>query len=246
MIASKVVVLVRTTHSIAKAAAEKFCDQGYRVVLWEDISTPVDESILESCKLRKGSCVIERFDFKNTDNFEKAAVHVIKNYGRIDILVNNPKLSPVSKVPNLSTEAWHETIDANLSVFLHSISVVAPFMQEQKVGSIINCCLPLRIHDSLTDRHYDGIREGVKGITQLWARELGQSGINVNTVIPGYIEEDNLPLADSAELTQFRLKIPVRRFARAIDIVNAYSFLVTDEASYITGTELVIDGGVRI
>jgi len=246
MIESKVVVLVRTTHSIAKAAAEKFCDKGYRVVLWEDINTKVDESIVTSCNLRKGSCVIESFDFSVQDNFEKAAVHVIKKYGRIDILVNNPKLSPVSKVPNLSTEAWHDTIDANLSVFLNSISVVAPFMQQQKMGSIINCCLPLRIHDSLTDRHYDGIREGVKGITQLWARELGQNGINVNTVIPGYIEEDNLPLADSAELTQFRLKIPVRRFAKAIDVVNAYSFLVTDDASYITGSELVVDGGVRI
>ena len=142
MIESKVVVLVRTTHSIAKAAAEKFCDQGCRVVLWEDAATPIDTSILESCKLRKGSCVIERFDFSQQENFEKAAVHVIKNYGRIDVLVNNPKLSPVSKVPNLSTEAWHETIDANLSVFLNSISVIAPFMQQQKMGSIINCCLP--------------------------------------------------------------------------------------------------------
>jgi len=243
---SKVIILVRSTHSVAKAAAAKFCEEGYHVVIWEENTAVTDPAIAESCKGKKGTCMIDRFDFKLAENFQAAAVRVIKKYNRIDVLVNNPKLFPVSKVPNLTTEAWHETIDANLSVFLSSISVIAPLMQQQKSGYIINCCLPLRIHDTLTDRHYEGIRDGVKGITQLWARELGQYGITVNTIIPGYIEEDNISLADSSELNQFRLKIPVRRFAKAIDIVNAYSFLITEAASYVTGSELVVDGGVRI
>ena len=243
---SKVIILIRSTHAIAKAAAIKFCEEGYHVIIWEENSIKVDSSIEEACKGKKGTFLIDTFDFKQQENFEHAAVRVIKKYNRIDVLVNNPKLFPVTKVPNLTTEAWHETVDANLSVFLSSISVIAPFMQQQQSGFIINCCLPLRIHDTLTDRHYEGIRDGIKGITQLWARELGQYGITVNTIIPGYIEEDNISLADSSELKQFCLKIPVRRFAKAIDIVNAYSFLITDQASYISGSELVIDGGVRI
>lgn len=242
----KVAVIIKTNHSIAVESIFFFCKEGYHVVCWEDKNTPKEDWFEQSVKVFESQITRDQISFGDVAEFQEAAIRVIKHLGRVDVLINNPKLLPVGKTPNLTTDIWHQTIDANLTVYLHAISVLAPFMQQQQYGRIINCCLPLRIHDTITERHYDGIRDGIKGITQLWARELGQYKITVNTIIPGYIEEDNITLADNAEIQQFRLKIPMKRLAKAHDVLQVYRFLCSEGANYITGSEIVVDGGVRI
>ncbi|MCU0416260.1 MAG: SDR family oxidoreductase [Cytophagaceae bacterium] len=243
---SKVAVIIKTNHSIAIESILFFCKEGYRVVCWEDTEQAEAAWVESSLQVFQSQWSKDVFSFQEITAFQEAVVRVIQAYGRIDVLINNPKLLPVSRAGALTNDIWHQTIDANLTVYLHAISVIAPFMQQQNFGRIINCALPLRIHDTLTDRHYDGIREGIKGITQLWARELGQYQITVNTIIPGYIEEDNTPLAEEKELQYFTYKIPMKRLAKANDVLQVYRFLCSDGANYITGTEIVVDGGVRI
>jgi 3-oxoacyl-[acyl-carrier protein] reductase len=236
-----VAVIVYSNHSIASECIRFLLDKNLTVVVWQDEkdNTPINKDTIEYISL-------SRFDFKSAVSFQDAAVELIQKFGSVDYLINNPRLFPVVKHQQVTNELWHETIDANLTVYLNAITVLAPFMQQQNFGRIINCCLPLRIHDSLTDRHYEGIREGVKGITQLWARELGAYGITVNTIIPGYVEEDNIEIATEKEIEQCRMKIPVKRFSKAIDVLNVYAFLLSKESNYINGSEIVVDGGVRI
>lgn len=236
-----VAVIVYSNHSIASESVRYLLEKNTEVIVWQDEKdqTPIANEYLPKITHKV-------FDFKSSTAFQNAAVELIQKFGKVDFLINNPRLFPVVKHQQVTNELWHETIDANLTVYLNATTVLAPFMQQQNFGRIINCCLPLRIHDSLTDRHYEGIREGVKGITQLWARELGAYGITVNTIIPGYVEEDNIEIATEKEIEQCRMKIPVKRFSKAIDVLNVYAFLLSKESNYINGSEIVVDGGVRI
>jgi 3-oxoacyl-[acyl-carrier protein] reductase len=237
----KVVIITGGADDIGKLAAEKFSMQGARVIIWDGNEKSGKEAVKE---LKNKELFIDfmNVDITKPDEVANAAKLVFEKFGNIHILVNNAGVTRDSILLKMSQEQWQQVIDINLSGVLNCTKAIAPYMVQRKYGRIINTSSMGGLFGILGQTNYSATKSGVVGITKVWARELSKSGITVNAVIPGFIETANLRNIPKEIIKSIKEKIPVGRLGSPSDIAHAYLFLASEEASYISGSVLNVDG----
>lgn len=239
----KVAIITGGAQGIGKVTVEKFVELGATVAIW-DIDADKGQAVVSELSSKGGEISFQKVNTSDLSATESAAAEVKEKYGKIDILINNAGITRDASFKKMSSEQWQQVIDVNLTGVFNCTKAVFPFMAEAGSGRILNASSVVAHYGNFGQTNYVASKAGVIGMTKVWAREFGRKGILVNAVAPGFIETEMILTVPEEVLNSLRSKSPLGRLGKPEDIANAYVFLSSDEASYITGTVLNVDGGL--
>jgi len=240
LLESKIAVITGGGRGIGKATAQLFTNEGATVVIAE-----FDEVSGQSTAKELGANFIKT-DVSNEESVNALFNFVSSEFGQLDILVNNAGILADSTLKKLDPDSFDAVINVNLRGVYLCGRAAADIMIEQGSGVILNASSVVAHHGNFGQTNYVASKAGVIGITKVWARELGKDGIRVNAVAPGFIQTNMTAGMPEKVVDLMGDKVPLKRWGQPEDVANAYTFLASDEASYITGAVLNVDGGVVI
>lgn len=239
----KVVIVTGAAAGIGHATAMRFSLEGCQVAAWDVVSC--------------GHCPQDWFgmqvDVSDSAAVDEAAKAVAHKFGRIDVLVNNAgilrdgqivKYRDGAVVSRMTDEEFDRVLDVNLKGVFHCTRAVAPYMIRQRSGVILNASSVVALYGNFGQTNYVASKAGVIGMTKVWARELGRYNIRVNAVAPGLVETDILRNMPEKVLEEMKKRTPLGRLGKPEEIAEAYVWLASDAASFITGAVLSADGGI--
>jgi len=189
-------------------------------------------------------CRCVELDVTSPEAWKTAVDGILDAEERLDVLVNNAGTREDALLGAMAPEGWRRVLDANLNGVFHGCQAVLPAMISQRKGRIINIASLSALLPPAGQTNYAAAKAGVLALTQSLAKEVARIGITVNALCPGYIETDALAGLTGPELAAAQSRIPMRRFGKPEEIAAAIRFLACDEAGYITGSTLKIDGGI--
>lgn len=241
---NKVALITGAGNGIGKQTALTFSREGAKVVV-ADINGDAGRKVVDEILQSGGSAAFEMVNVAETKDVVRMVENSVKTYGKIDILVNNAGIVADARLVKMDLEQWQRVIDINLKgVFLCGQAVAKVMETNQSGGVILNASSVVGLYGNFGQSNYVAAKAGVIGMTKTWARELGKKGIRVNAVAPGFIATDILQSIPEKVINMMVEKTPLGRMGKPQDIANAYLFLATDEASFITGAVLSVDGGI--
>ncbi len=246
MLENKVAIVTGGTRGIGYETVHKFLQNGAKVALFGSREETVTEA-LNSLKKENSNYEVMGLYPKLDDEKEvkKAFEEVKQKYGHIDILINNAGISSSTPLVNYTEEEYEKISNLNIkSVFICS-KVIIPYMEENKSGVIINTSSMVSIYGQPSGCMYPASKFAVNGLTKSLSRELASKNIRVNAVAPGIIETDMVKALPKEMIEPLVKTIPLGRIGKPEDIANAFLFLASDMASYITGEILQVDGATR-
>lgn len=241
----KVAIITGSTKGIGKATAETFAREGARVVIVGTNKEALEATVKE-IKAAGGEALGYIVDVSKRATVDEMVAGVKAAWGRIDILVNNAGITADSMLKKMTEEQFDKVININLKGVYNCAQAVLDTMMEQGAGVILNTSSVVGLYGNIGQTNYAAAKWGVIGMTKTWAKELGRKGIRVNAVAPGYTETPMLATVPDKILDAIKEKTPLQRLGKMEDMANAFLFLASDEASFITGTVLSVDGGFVI
>lgn len=244
---NKVAVITGGSRGIGFATAQKFIKEGATVI----ITASTEESVQRGVrKLREEfpEATVEGIspNLTQLDAVKEAFGKLIQKFGRIDILVNNAGISESTPLESYSEELFDKVMDLNVKGVFNPIHAVVDSMIKQGSGVILSTSSMVSISGQPSGFAYPASKFAVNGMTISLARELGPKGIRVNAVAPGIIETDMMKAVPKEVIEPMIARIPLRRLGQPEDIANAFTFLASDEAAYISGVILSVDGMTRV
>jgi len=239
---NKVAVITGGAQGIGKATAEKFASEGASVVVW-DMNEEKGLNLAKELQKHGIQTAFQSVNVVKMESVELATKKTLDQFGKIDILINNAGITKDASFLKMTSEQWQQVIDVNLTGVFNCTKAIAPSMVERKYGRIVNASSVVGIYGNFGQTNYVATKAGVIGMTQVWARELGRKGITVNAVAPGFIATDMIQTIPEKILEAIKEKTPLQRFGTPEDVANAYCFLASDEASFINGAVISVDGG---
>jgi 3-oxoacyl-[acyl-carrier protein] reductase len=241
----RVAIITGGANGIGKAAAIKFAAEGAKVVIWDVQNDKGAETLAELMAISTG----HRYMQVNTTKLAPvlaAAATVNQDYGQIDILINNAGITRDATLAKMTEEQWQQVIDVNLTGVFNCAKAITPFMVEKGYGRIINTSSVVGLYGNFGQTNYVATKAGVIGMTKTWAREFGKKGILVNAVAPGFIATEMVAAMPEKIIDMMKSKTPLNRLGTPEDIANIYCFLASEEASYISGTCISVDGALSL
>lgn len=241
-----VVVITGASKGIGASIAIELAKKGLSVIINYNSSEDKAIAVSELIKKEQGKCEIKKFDVSNFAEVEKAFEEIIDKYKKIDYLVNNAGIVSDNLIIKMKEEEFDKVVRLNLYGTFNCSKVAAKYMLKQKFGVIVNVSSIVGLFGNAGQSNYAASKAGIIGFTKSLAKELGSRNIRVNAVAPGYIETDmtnNLNLIQKKFLTD---RIALKRLGSGQDVANLVAFLLSDEASYITGETIGINGGLSI
>jgi NAD(P)-dependent dehydrogenase (short-subunit alcohol dehydrogenase family) len=240
----KVAVITGGGSGIGEATVLKFAKEGAKVVVL-DIVEDAGNKVVEEVKKTGGEAMFVKADICDIAQVETAVKKAVDGFGRLDILINNAGINKDALLKKMTVEQWDKVLSVNLKGTFVCSKVAAAPMMEQKSGCI-NTTASIGALGNIGQANYAASKAGVIGLTKTLALELARYKIRVNCVSPG---ATNTPMTagmpeDIAEM--FRKKIPLRRFAEPSEIAAVHCFLASDDADYVTGQVLFVDGGISV
>ncbi len=242
---NKVAIITGGTAGIGAAAAKKFAQEGAKVTVWARNAEKGKDFVEAMAKEGYTIC----FDAVDTSNYEQvvaATKRVFDANGKIDILINNAGITNDSTLKKMTPEQWQSVIDINLTGTFYCTKAVNQYMVEAGWGRIINVSSVVGLYGNFGQTNYVATKAGVIGMTKTLCRELGKKGVTVNAVAPGFIATDMVAKMPEDVLAGMVAKVPVGRLGKPEDIANAFCFLASDEAAYVNGAVLSVDGGMTV
>lgn len=239
----KVAIITGAARGIGEATAIKFAEHGAKVVV-SDMSMDALTDVTQ--KIEALGAEVLAFDVNVTDRESVSAMidQVVQKWGKVDILVNNAGITADSQLLKMEESDFDKVIDVNLKGVFNCGQAVAKVMSENGGGVILNASSVVGLYCNFGQTNYAATKWGVIGITKTWAKELGKKGIRVNAVAPGFTMTPMVAKMPEKVIDMMKGKSPLGKLATPEDIANAYLFLASEEAAFITGTVLSIDGGV--
>jgi 3-oxoacyl-[acyl-carrier protein] reductase len=246
----KVTLVTGGAAGIGKATAQRFQEEGAVVVICD-----VKEEAGQAAADELGLAAFYQVNVADRQDVQRWVDDVLARFGRIDVLVNNAgvlrdgRLVVVKEgelVKQMPEADWDLVIGVNLKGVFNCTQAVAPVMIRQGSGAILNASSIVGLDGNFGQTNYVATKAGVIGMTKVWARELGRYGIRVNAIAPGFTATEmvlQMPEKIRVEMTSH---VPLGRMGEPRDIANAYLFLASDEASYISGVVLRVDGGIVV
>lgn len=245
----KVVLVTGGAAGIGKATAERFAEEGAKVVICD---------LTEEAGKQVAKAIDGEFYKVNVGNRQEVQAwvdEVVKKHGRVDVLVNNAgvlrdgllvRVKDGELVKQMPEADFDLVINVNLKGTYNCAQAVAPHMIRQGGGVILNATSIVGLDGNFGQTNYVASKAGVIGMTRVWARELGRSHIRVNAIAPGFTLTEMVKQMPENILEGMVAKTPLRRMGEPRDIANAYLFLASDEASFISGVTLRVDGGIVV
>lgn len=246
MLKGKVAIVTGGTRGIGFSIVRKYLENGAKVVLWGSRQETVDTA-LAKLKEENSAWEVTGMTPRLTDAKAIAdAVEAVKaQYGRIDILVNNAGISQSTPLYQYTPEEFDKVIDLNVKALFYAILPAAKIMKEQGGGCILNTSSMVSISGQPAGVGYPTSKFAVNGMTISLARELAKDNIRVNAVAPGVTKTDMVAALPEQTVAAISAKIPLGRPGEPEDVANAFVYLASDMASYVTGEILSVDGAAR-
>jgi len=219
---------------MAKSGATVFCLARNK----EALDTTIKKITENGGKATAFSC-----DISNNDDFKSIILNIVKEYGSIDILVNNAGITKDNLLMRMSDDQWDDVLNINLKGSFTCIRSVIKHMMKKKFGRIINITSIVGITGNAGQANYAASKSGLIGLTKSIAKEVASRGITANCVAPGWIETSMTDQLSTEVKNKFLSQIPTGKIGQSKDIANTVIFLASDEAEYITGQTITVDGG---
>ncbi|WP_409345013.1 SDR family NAD(P)-dependent oxidoreductase [Paenibacillus sp. MBLB4367] len=239
----KIAIVTGAGRGIGESIARKFLLEGATVVICDALKARIEETAGKLAAL--GTVTPFAVDVTKREDVQAMIDETVRQYGRIDILANNAGIARFEPFLEIEDKNWNDTLAVNLTGTFIVSQIAARVMAKQKSGVIVNMASTNGILGEEALAHYNASKAGIVLLGKTMAIELAPYGIRVNSICPGAIQTD-LALEGgqpAEELQQYLAKIPLKRRGSTEEVANAFAFLASDEASFITGTELVVDGG---
>jgi 3-oxoacyl-[acyl-carrier protein] reductase len=248
----KVVIVTGAAAGIGRATALRFAREGSRVAAF-DVNEAAGPALVAELEKAGGRGLFVHVNVAEAASVEAGVAAVVERWGRVDVLVSNAGILRDSQLvkwkdgavaSSLSDEDWEAVIGVNLrGVFLCARSV-APHMIRDGGGVILSASSVVGLYGNFGQTNYVASKAGVIGMTRTWARELGRHKIRVNAVAPGFVATEILRSVPQKVLDAMVEHTPLRRIGTPEDVANAYVWLASDQASFVTGACLSVDGGI--
>jgi 3-oxoacyl-[acyl-carrier protein] reductase len=239
----KVVIVTGAAAGIGRGTAERFVNEGCRVAAWDVNEAPASAG------------TYQKVNVADVDEIEAAVAEVVDRWGRIDVLVNNAGIlrdAQLVKFKNgevqsrMTDEAWDAVIGVNLKGVFNCTRAVAPQMIAGGGGVILNASSVAGLNGNFGQTNYVATKAGVIGMTKTWSRELGRFGIRVNAVAPGFVKTEIINDMPEKIINAMVAHTPMGRIGDVQDIAEAYLWLASDAASWVSGATISVDGGLVI
>jgi 3-oxoacyl-[acyl-carrier protein] reductase len=240
---NKVAMITGAGSGIGKETAYLFAKEGAKLVLTGKTAEKL-EKVCNEIHENGGKAIFNIGDVSKREDMDDVVNTAMNEFGRIDILVNNAGVNKDALVTKMTKEQWNGVIEVDLTGAFNCIQAVVDVMINQGSGVIINASSISGIYGNIGQANYASAKAGLIGLTKTLAKELGRKGIRVNAVAPGFTITPMTSMVPEKILTMMKEKIPLHRLAEPIDIAYAYLYLASDEARYVNGAVLSVDGGL--
>jgi len=240
---NKVAIITGAGSGIGRATALLFAQEGARVVV-ADINEKIGNEVVDEIEKNGGEGLFVRLDTTNRDLTKKMASVTLDRYSRIDILINNAGIIQDALLVKMTEEQWDRVINVNLKGVFNCIQAVVEPMINQGSGVIVNASSIVGIFGNVGQANYAASKAGLIGMTKTLAKELGKKGIRVNAVAPGFITTPMTFAMPEKILAMMKEKTPLRMLGEPQDVAYAYLYLASDDAKFVNGAVLSVDGGL--
>jgi len=242
----KVAIITGAGRGIGRATALRFAEEGARVVV-ADVDLDEAQSVADEIAAKDGRAVAVKVNVTDRASINAMVQTVLDHFGgRIDVLINNAGTIRDSQLVKMTEENFDLVININLKGVFNCTQAVVPTMIAQGSGVILSTSSLVAPYGNYGQTNYVASKAGVVGMTKVWARELGRKGIRVNAVAPGFIETRLTAGIPDKVVEKLVERISLGHFGQPVDIANAYVWLASDEARYVSGHVLAVDGGATL
>ena len=241
---NKVAVITGASRGIGKAIAIKFASQNYNIVINYHGNKESALDTKAECEKYGVNTLVYQGNVANFDDMDQMMKETLKTFGRIDVLVNNSGITKDQLLLKMDSNSFMEVIDVNLKGSFHAIKAVGRIMMKQRSGVIVNMSSVVGVAGNAGQVNYAASKAGIIGLTKSLAKELAPRNIRVNAIAPGFIETDMTDVLNETTKESIIKSIPLKTFGKAEDVANVVYFLASEEASYITGQVIHVDGGM--
>ena len=242
LLKNKIAVITGAGRGIGKATAKQFVQHGAKVVIAE-----FDESSGQQTADQLGDSAVYFYtDVSDEESVDKLFEFLRSEFNQVDVLVNNAGILADGTIQKPVVDQFDAVINVNLRGSYLCGRAAAEIMREKGSGVILNASSVVAHNGNFGQTNYVASKAGIIGMTKVWARELGKDGIRVNAVAPGFIKTDMTAGMPEKIIKMMEGKIPLKRWGLPDDVANVYTFLASDDASYINGAVINVDGGVIV
>ena len=246
MLKGKITLITGAAQGIGKGIALEYAKQGATVAFTVRKHDERSEALVNEIAAMGGTAKAYAADAANFTSASEIVSEVMKDFGRIDVLVNNAGITKDGLLMRMTEEQWDAVINTNLKSAFNYVHAITPIMMKQRSGSIINMTSVVGISGNAGQANYAASKAGMIGLTKSVAKELGSRGVRVNAIAPGFIATDMTGVLNEDLKKQLILNIPLRREGKVEDVANVAVFLASDMASYVTGQVISCCGGLNI
>jgi len=241
-LANKIAIVTGGARGIGRAVSELFAREGATVIILDLL--PQGEEVAEGIRAGRG-----RAEFFSVSVTDKAALSdlfaaVNQKYGRIDILINNAGITRDRTLEKMSEEEWGAVVEVNLKGVFLCTQAAIPYMKAQGYGRIVSAASNVGLRGNFGQTNYAATKAGVIAMSKTWTLELGKYGITANAVAPGFTRTEMTEQIPAEHMATIRENIPLKTIAEPLDIAYGYLYLASDEARFVSGICLTIDGGM--
>ena len=238
----KVALITGGSRGIGKEIVKKFAENNYNIV----VNYISDNTDLESLKkeFENTQVLFVKTDVTNYESCENMVNEAIKEFGKIDVLVNNAGITKDTLLMRMKEEDFDKVLNVNLKGTFNMTKSIIPYMMKRKYGKIVNISSVVGVIGNAGQSNYAASKAGIIGFTKSIARELASRNILANCVAPGFIETDMTDVLSDSVKEHIYSQIPLKKMGEAKEVANAVYFLASEENTYITGQVLNVDGGM--
>jgi 3-oxoacyl-[acyl-carrier protein] reductase len=242
---NKVAMITGSGSGIGKETAYLFAKEGAKLILTGKTADKL-EKVCNEIHENGGKAIFKAGDVSKREDMDDVVNMALNEFGKIDILINNAGVNKDALVTKMTREQWNGIIEVDLTGAFNCIQAVVEVMIKQGSGVILNASSISGIYGNIGQVNYASAKAGLIGLTKTLAKELGRKGIRVNAVAPGFTITPMTSEVPENILTMMKGKTPLNKLAEPIDIAYAYLYLASDEARYVNGAVLSVDGGLTI
>lgn len=246
MLTGKIAVVTGASRGIGRAIALKLASEGAAVIVNYNGSEEKALEVKQEIEAAGGRADIYQCDVSDYGKCEGFIAEIIKEYGQIDILVNNAGITRDGLLMKMSEEDFDKVLETNLKGAFNTIRFASRQMLKQRKGRIINMASVVGVTGNAGQANYAASKAGIIGLTKAAARELASRGVTVNAIAPGFIETDMTKILPEKVKEATVSQIPLGKFGQVEHVAAAAAFLASEEAEYITGQVLHVDGGMAM
>ncbi|MGI9551932.1 MAG: SDR family NAD(P)-dependent oxidoreductase [Aurantibacter sp.] len=237
----KIAIVTGGSRGIGQAVAELFAKEGATVIIIDLL--PQGQEVADGINANGGKAEYHKISVADKAAVEGLFQQINEKYGSIEILINNAGITRDRTLEKMSEEEWDAVIEVNLKGVFLCTQAVAPYMKANKYGRIVSAASNVGLRGNFGQTNYSATKAGVIAMSKTWTMELGKHGITANAIAPGFTLTDMVKQIPEEHFDAVKASIPLKTVAQPIDIAYGYLYLASDEARFVSGICLTIDGG---